>query len=133
MNEHEQIQELFSEYVEETLAAEQRRQVDAHLGQCASCQKALRALVHALQSVQALPKVKAPRGFAKRLHKRLQLTGLYRRRRRQAQHRLALPHLAVLAIVLMLAALGMLIMLLLLKQPGKPTLPFPSAPSSKQP
>ena len=132
MNEHEQIQELFSEYVEETLAAEQRRQVDAHLGQCASCQKALRALVHALQSVQALPKVKAPRGFAKRLHKRLQLTGLYRRRR-QAQHRLALPHLAVLAIVLMLAALGMLIMLLLLKQPGKPTLPFPSAPSSKQP
>ncbi len=132
MNEHEQIQEMFSEYLEKSLPSEERRKVDEHLGQCASCQDALAALGRTLESVHELPRIRAPRGFAKRLQQRAQMSGLYQRRH-QAERRLLVPHLALLAFVLLLAILGMLVMVMLLSDGKKPVIPSPTPANSSSP
>ncbi len=58
--EHEQVQQLFSEYFEGDLAAAQRAEVESHLRGCAACQAEYEAFQRAMAPLNKLHKIPAP-------------------------------------------------------------------------
>lgn len=65
------LTEVLSGYLDGQVGADERRQVEAHLAECATCRQTLAALRRTVALVQGLDPVAAPTGFRAALRKRL--------------------------------------------------------------
>jgi putative zinc finger protein len=111
---HEQVNSLLSEYLEQNLQADVQQQIEEHLSTCPECRNDLELLRQALRLVQQLPRVEAPADFPARLKRRARKAGLFDSRRRRADERYMVPFEP--AMVIVLATVGALIFTLLLFQ-----------------
>ena len=68
---HEAAQELFSDYLEGTLAEAERGQLAAHLEGCADCRAELEALRTTLRSLSGLRSLPPPENFVRKVEQRI--------------------------------------------------------------
>jgi predicted anti-sigma-YlaC factor YlaD len=71
MMEHQQAQELFSDYLDGELPPEEQEAFLSHLQCCAICQKELNTLKQMIHSLSGLPKVPVPHGFDRKVQQRI--------------------------------------------------------------
>jgi hypothetical protein len=118
--EHEQAQELLSDYLDGALSSEQRALFESHLSQCPACQADLDLLRRTLQLVRRMPKIEAPPQFARKVRRRAIKAGLLRGRGRFGLARFMVPYEATM--VVLLATVGaMVVSQLLILKPVEPT------------
>jgi anti-sigma factor RsiW len=68
---HEAAQERFSDYLEGELAADEQREVAAHLEGCADCRRELEAFRQTLRHLSGLRPMPAPDGFVGKVQQRI--------------------------------------------------------------
>lgn len=74
-----QVQELLSDYVEDTLQPSARKQVSKHLSTCKDCSAELRELRNYLQAMSSLGAINAPADFLEKVHKRIEQGSVWRK------------------------------------------------------
>jgi len=62
-NEHKQVEELLSAYLDGQVSAAERAQIEQHLEWCAECAHSLATLRATVAAIRAMPHVRAPRSF----------------------------------------------------------------------
>ena len=67
-----EIKLLLSEYIDDTLSAEDRLMVDKHLKDCKTCQVEYVSLKNMLGELNEIPRIKAPNDFLENLHTRME-------------------------------------------------------------
>ncbi len=68
----EQIRELLSAYIDDMLDADTRKEVEAHLGVCASCVREEKALRNTVRELNSLEKAGAPDDFLRNVRQRIE-------------------------------------------------------------
>ncbi len=71
MNSCDNVKALFSDYIDDSLSAEQRAQVDAHTADCAECRMVLKQVAHLTQRIQTMSAISASDAFDQSLRNRI--------------------------------------------------------------
>jgi len=127
--EHEQAQDLLSEYLDGTLSDDQTRDLEAHLETCPECSQSLSMLRQAMTAVSSIPRVKAPHHFARRVKRRARQAGLLGTRRRRVARHLTGPFQSVMTMYGLLIAVGLLIVIVMIAQQQIELLTVPPVPA----
>ncbi|NMB74630.1 MAG: hypothetical protein GYA21_05810 [Myxococcales bacterium] len=76
--EHERMSERLSEFVEGTLAAQERQEIETHLASCVECRRDVELLRRTLSLVRGMPRPSAPANFSQALRRRARKGALAR-------------------------------------------------------
>ena len=73
------VEELLSEYVDDTLDPSTRKQLDKHLARCEECSTELQEMKKYLQAMSSLDEIKAPADFLNKVHERIEQRSVWSR------------------------------------------------------
>jgi anti-sigma factor RsiW len=110
---HETASDLFSAYLDAELPPPELERLEEHLHHCDTCRSGYEEFAEAITLVRDVPRLRAPRGFTRRVVKRARRSRTRGLGPAAAQLVLQRQHVEVAALILLAAALAALVIHLL--------------------
>ncbi len=114
--EHEKAQTLLSDYIEGDLDKEMASELESHLDQCSECRTVLESLQKLMGVVRAMPPVRVPENFARRVRRRAYRAGLFGPASARSSRRMTAPFVGMWATWGLMLAIGLVLVIVFIAQ-----------------